>query len=396
MDNTNSIYIPDSILLRSRGCSKKMNKKNHESQLDTHKNAKLDTFNWLKDVTPVAQKSFDCVEVRFKNNRKDFYRLPDNMVVTEGDVVAVEASPGHDIGVVSLTNETAKLQMRCKNVNHATVELKKVYRHARQNDIDKWLVAIAREDEAILKCRRIAVNLNLKMKVNDVEYQGDDTKAIFYYTADDRIDFRELIKVLAEEFKVRIEMRQIGIRQEASRVGGIGSCGLELCCSKWLTNFHSVTTSAARVQQLTPNPQKLAGQCGKLKCCLNYEHESYLDALKDFPADTVILKTKEGEAIQQKIDVFEKILWYSYKSKETNMFTMALEQVNRIIQLNKAGEIPNSLEDFAIQKETKKASINLVVPQEDLTRFDSNNEQPRKNQSHNNHRSKSNKKHPKK
>ncbi|HEX7410772.1 MAG TPA: regulatory iron-sulfur-containing complex subunit RicT, partial [Bacteroidales bacterium] len=269
-----------------------------------HGCSKLDVYDWLKDIPkPDHYQPFDCIEVRFKNNRKDFFRLPAENICHVGDIVAVEASPGHDIGIVTLTGELVRLQMRKRGIDAQKDEIKKVYRKARLTDVEKWLVAVAHEDPAMFKARAISARLNLNMKINDVEYQGDDTKAIFFYTADNRVDFRELIKVLAEQFKVRIEMRQIGARQEAGRLGGIGSCGRELCCSTWLNSFHSVTTNSARVQQLSPNPQKLAGQCGKLKCCLNYEYDAYVDALKSVP-EPVVLKTKKGDALYQKTDVF--------------------------------------------------------------------------------------------
>ena len=220
----------------------------------------------MRGIRQPGIKPFDCVEVRFKNNRKDFFRLPDGLEVTEGDVVAVEGSPGHDIGIVSLTGEVCRIRMKKRRVNPEDENVRKLFRRAKSTDLERWVASLKNENEALLKTRRIAQDLNLEMKVNDVEYQGDNAKAIFYYTADDRVDFRTLIKVLAEEFHVRIEMKQIGVRQEAGKVGGLGTCGRELCCSTWLTNFKSVTTSAAKTQQILPNPQKLAGQCGKLKC----------------------------------------------------------------------------------------------------------------------------------
>ena len=332
--------------------------------------AKLATYDWLSKIPlPAGTSRFDCVEVRFKNNHKDFFRVPAGIAVHTGDIVAVEASPGHDIGIVTLTGETARLQMLRKGVNPAKEDLRKLYRKAKQADVDKWLVAISHEHDALYKTRVAALKLGLKMKVNDVEYQGDDTKAIFYYTADDRVDFRELIKILAEELKIRIEMRQIGMRQEASRLGGIGSCGRELCCSTWISGFHSVSTSSARVQQLSPNPQKLAGQCSKLKCCLNYEVEAYNDALKDFPDDNVVLKTKKGDALLQKIDVFGGTMWFGYKGKEHEMYALTVDRVKEIIALNKSGKNPEKIEDFTIRQD-KKPAIGLVVASEDLHRFD--------------------------
>ena len=337
--------------------------------LFNHSCSKLDVYDWLKDIPkPEHYQPFDCIEVRFKNNRKDFYRLPLDNICHVGDIVAVEASPGHDIGIITLTGELVRLQMRKRGVDPLKEELKKVYRKARLPDVEKWLIAVAHEDPAMFKARTISVGLNLNMKINDVEYQGDDTKAIFYYTAENRVDFRELIKVLAEEFKVRIEMRQIGARQEAGRLGGIGSCGRELCCSSWLNSFHSVTTTSARLQQLSPNPQKLAGQCGKLKCCLNYELDAYVDALKSFP-EPIVLKTKKGDALHQKTDVFARILYYAYKGNENQMFPIPLDGVKTIMEQNRKGQIPEKLEDFIKIKE-KKTDFENVVGQDDLTRFD--------------------------
>jgi cell fate regulator YaaT (PSP1 superfamily) len=237
------------------------------------------------------------------------------------------------------------------------------------SDIEKWITAVESEEQAMFKTRKIAVDLGLKMKINDVEYQGDNTKAIFYYTADERVDFRELIKLLAEEFKVRIEMRQIGVRQESGRLGGVGTCGRELCCATWLTNFRSVSTNTARVQQLSLNPQKLAGQCGKLKCCLNFEQEVYIDALKEFPNSEIILKTKKGEAIHHKTDIFKKIMWYAYINDESNLMAIPVKKIFEIIKDNGNGKFPEKLEDFAFSRE-QKIDFENVVGQDDLTRFD--------------------------
>jgi cell fate regulator YaaT (PSP1 superfamily) len=356
--------------LASRGCCQGKIKATSGPDLFVRGCAKLEVFDWLKDLPlPGDQKKFDCVEVRFKNNRKDFFRLPAGVEARRGEIVAVEASPGHDIGIVTLTGELVRLQMVRHNINPSKEDLRKLYRKARNADIEKWITAVTKEDAAIYKCRTIAASLGLKMKVNDVEYQGDDTKAIFFYTADERVDFRDLIKKLAEEFKVRIEMRQIGVRQEASRLGGIGSCGRDLCCTSWLTSFHSVTTAAARVQQLSLNPQKLAGQCGKLKCCLNYEYESYQDAIRDFPDSNTILKTRKGDAIHQKSDVFGKIMWYSYKTNENEIFPIPVDQVKHIMELNKKGQSPEQIEDFA-RKPEKKQDIDMVSHTDDLNRFD--------------------------
>ncbi|MDP4281147.1 MAG: regulatory iron-sulfur-containing complex subunit RicT [Bacteroidota bacterium] len=318
---------------------------------------------------PEDFKPVDIAEIRFKNSRKDFFRIPPDIELAIGDIVAVEANPGHDIGIVSMCGEMVRLQMRKKKVNPDNPDMKKVYRRARLTDIEKWIASVELEMGTMSKSKEIVLRLGLQMKINDVEYQGDGTKAIFYYTADDRVDFRELIKVLAEEFKVRIEMRQIGARQEASRLGGIGSCGRELCCSTWLNDFRSVTTGAARVQQLSLNPQKLAGQCGKLKCCLNYEYETYLDALKDFPNSEIVLKTKKGDAVHQKSDIFNRLMWYSYLNDPSNLMAIKVENVNQIISDNKNGIIPEQLEDFSFIFE-QKSEFENVVGQDDLTRFD--------------------------
>ncbi|PCJ00653.1 MAG: hypothetical protein COB15_02455 [Flavobacteriales bacterium] len=333
---------------------------------------KLNVFDWLKDIElPHGQKMFDCVEIRFKNSRKEFYRNIDELSLNIGDVVAVESSPGHDMGTVSLTGELVKKQMRKRKVAFDSEEVKKIYRQAKKTDIDKWMEAQSLETDTMYKARTLAIDLGLQMKISDVEYQGDRSKATFYYTAEGRVDFRELIKKLAGEFKIRIEMKQIGVRQEASRIGGIGSCGRELCCSTWLTDFRSVSTSAARYQQLSLNPQKLAGQCGKLKCCLNYELDSYVDALKDFPNTNLKLKTKKGNAFYRKMDIFKNVMWYSYQDEPLKFIELKLDRVNEIVEMNKQEEKPNDLMDFVVLKEVvKEPEYGNVVGQDDLTRFD--------------------------
>jgi cell fate regulator YaaT (PSP1 superfamily) len=354
----------------SRGCCQPPKLQYHNEDIFDHRCGKLDNYNWLKDIIlPEGYAGFDCVEVRFKNSRKDFFRIPQGMAFYTGDIVAVEASPGHDIGIVTLSGEVVRFQMKRKHVNPNSEELKKVYRKARISDIEKWISVVEQEDNVMHRSRRIAARIGLKMKINDVEYQGDGTKAIFYYTADERVDFRELIKLLAEEFKVRIEMRQIGVRQESGRLGGIGTCGREICCATWLTNFRSVSTTMARVQQLSPNPQKLAGQCGKLKCCLSYEYEMYIDALKQFPNSEIILKTKRGEAVFQKSDIFSKVMWYSYVSDPSNLLAIPIDKVREIIEKNTKGEFPDKLEDYAKTRE-QKVDFENVVGQDDLKRFD--------------------------
>jgi len=336
---------------------------------------KLTVFDWLGNMRlPDGQKPFDMVEVRFKNSRKEFYRNLNNLSLNIGDVVAVEASAGHDIGTVSLTGELVRLQMKKRNLNFDSDEVRKIYRKAKQGDIDKWREAQSLEVSTMYRARTIALRLGLEMKLSDVEYQGDKSKAIFYYTADARVDFRELIKVLAEEFRVRIEMRQIGARQEASRLGGIGSCGRELCCSSWLTDFRTVNTSAARYQQLSLNPLKLAGQCGKLKCCLNYELDSYVDALKEFPdLDGKKLLTRKGEAFLQKTDIFRRVMWFSYRSEPGVFIPMKVEAVKRIIEDNARGEQPEELVPMKNPAEKllkPEPSFENSAGQDSLTRFD--------------------------
>jgi cell fate regulator YaaT (PSP1 superfamily) len=317
-----------------------------------HSGCKMHEFNWLKDYEGTTSESKPLiVEVRFKNDHKDFFTYPEELNLQEGELVAVEAAIGHDIGIVTLVGELAVRQMKRKRFRTPLEEMKKVYRRARANDVEKWLSAIALEDSTLYRTRTIAENLGLEMKLNDIEYQGDKTKAIFYYTADGRVDFRELIKKLAEEFHVRVEMRQIGVRQESAKLGGIGSCGRELCCASWISDFQSVTTNVARVQQLSPNPQKLAGQCGKLKCCLNYEYEAYVDALKAFSDPNIVLKFKNGDAIHQKNDVFKGIMWYSYTTDKSNIMAIPVDKVKEIIAKNKKGELPEKLEDYAVTME---------------------------------------------
>ena len=335
---------------------------------------KLSVFDWLANMElPSGQAPFDIVEVRFKNSRKDFFRNTNKEQINVGDVLAVEATSGHDIGVVSLSGELVRLQMKKRNVKLDSEEIKKIYRKARVSDIEKWQEAQKLEHATMYRARTFAVKLNLQMKISDVEYQGDRTKAIFYYTAEERVDFRELIKVLADEFKVRIEMKQIGARQEAGRLGSIGSCGRELCCSTWLTDFRSVSTSAARYQQLSLNPLKLAGQCGKLKCCLNYELDSYMDALKDIPdVSNVKLETQKGRAFHQKTDIFKHIMFFSYTTEPDNFIQLSVERVKEIIAMNAEGNKPEDLAEKVVYTKPveKKHDYENVVGQDSLTRFD--------------------------
>lgn len=333
---------------------------------------KLTVFDWLSNMSlPNGERPFDFVEVRFKNSRKEFFQNTENLSLSIGDIVATQAQAGHDIGMVTLTGELVRVQMKRKKVDFKEPDFPKVYRKASQKDIDIWQKCRDREEEIKKRAREIAIILKLQMKISDVEFQGDGSKATFYYTADERVDFRQLIKDMAKAFGIRIEMRQIGYRQEAQRLGGIGSCGRELCCSTWLTDFRSVSTSAARYQQLSLNPQKLAGQCGKLKCCLNYELDAYLDALKDFPSQDTKLLTEKGLAFCQKTDIFKEMLWFSYKDNPGNWHVLSKDQVNEILEKNKKKEKVPSLEMYAMEVEVEeKVVFENVVGQDSLTRFD--------------------------
>ena len=342
---------------------------------------KLTVFDWLSNMSlPNGQKPFDCVEVRFKNSRKEFFRNSDNLPLSIGDVVATQSKAGHDVGVVTLTGELVRVQMKRKKVSPEDKTLPKVYRKASQRDIDIWQKCRDREEEIKKRSREIAIALKLEMKLSDVEFQGDGSKATFYYTAEDRVDFRQLIKDMARAFGIRIEMRQIGYRQEAQRLGGIGSCGRELCCSTWLTDFRSVSTASARYQQLALNPQKLAGQCDKLKCCLNYELDVYLEALKDFPPSDSKLLTKKGLAFCQKADIFKETLWFSYKDEPANWHALTKDQVLEILELNKKNQKIDSLEDYAADNVSEeKMAFENVVGQDSLTRFDRPKSKKRRN-----------------
>ena len=333
---------------------------------------KLTVFDWLANMTlPNGATPFNWVEVRFKNGRKVYYKNLENLTLSIGDVVATQAASGHDIGMVTLSGELVKVQMKRKKISETPEEVFKVYRKASQRDIDIWVEARDKEEPMKVKARQFAIDLRLKMKISDIEFQGDASKATFYYTADERVDFRELIKLFAREFRTRIEMKQVGLRQEAARLGGIGSCGRELCCSTWLTDFRSVSTSAARYQQLSLNPLKLAGQCGKLKCCLNYELDSYLDALKAFPKTEVKLRTEKGTAVCQKTDIFKGHMWYAYEGEWMNWHKLTTAQANEIIAANAKKEKVESLEDYASELiEETKVDFENVVGQDSLTRFD--------------------------
>ncbi len=339
---------------------------------------KLDVYNWLKNI-PESEQGPDIVEVRFKNTRKGFYSNPNQLKLQKGDVVAVEASSGHDMGIVSLTGDLIVEQMRKQKLDAKTYVAKKVYRQAKPTDIEKWHEAISLENSTMIKARQITAELKLNMKIGDVEYQGDKTKAIFYYIADGRVDFRQLIKILAEQFRIRIEMRQIGARQEAGRIGGIGPCGRELCCSTWVNHFVSVTTGSARHQDISLNPQKLAGQCGKLKCCLNFELDCYIDAQKDFPNTNIPLETKDGMAYHQKTDIFKQQMWYSFdKSNSVNMVQIPVDRVKEIIRLNKKGIKVDQLAVHDTPGTKKTLDYENVVGQDKINRFDTKNQSSRR------------------
>jgi len=335
---------------------------------------KMEVYDWLANMSlPQNKAPFLGVEVRFKNDRKGYYHNREKLPLQMGDCVAVEAQSGHDIGVVSLTGELVRMQMRRKKENTPVEQLPAVYRKSNEKDIQKWQDAQQRESETMFKSREIALRLGLKMKISDVEFQGDNSKATFYYTADDRVDFRQLIRELASVFRVRIEMRQIGARQESARLGGIGSCGRELCCSSWMTDFRSVNTGAARYQQLSLNPQKLAGQCGKLKCCLNFELDSYLDALKGFPNTNKRLKTQKGDAAFQKMDLFRGMLWYTYVDERGPFLQLTADAVHQILEMNEKGKKPACIEDFCKKEEVIEVGFENSEGEGDITRFDRKN-----------------------
>jgi len=327
----------------------------------------MNVFDWLSDMTQDKSEAASKVEVRFKNGRKAYFTNDDRLALKIGDVVAVESSPGHDIGTVSLTGELVGLQISKKKIKKE--DQKKIYRVAKASDVAKWQDAIKLEKPTLTKARILAIDLGLQMKVCDIEYQGDKTKAVFYYTAEGRVDFRELIRHYAESFRVRIEMKQIGARQEAARLGGVGSCGRELCCSSWLSDFRTVSTGAARYQQLSLNPQKLAGQCGKLKCCLNYELDSYLDALKSFPSTKIKLQTEQATYSHFKSDIFSQTMWYSCRGEHSEIVAVPLDRVKEVIALNKEDNKPGFLykETVVVKDEPKYEN---VVGQDELTRFD--------------------------
>jgi cell fate regulator YaaT (PSP1 superfamily) len=363
------------------GC--RMNKKG------CHRNStqKLSTFDWMCDL-PETQKETDYVEVQFKNTRKGYFLNSTKIPLEKGDVVAVESSPGHDIGEVTLVGKLVLLQMKKYNVNTDKMEVRRVYRKAKETDLDKFNEAKAREQDTMIRARQIADSLKLNMKIGDVEFQGDGNKAIFYYIADERVDFRQLIKVFAETFRVRIEMKQIGARQEAGRIGGIGPCGRELCCSGWMTSFNSVSTSAARIQDISLNPQKLAGQCAKLKCCMNYEVDSYVDALKKIPTKETQIETLDNTYYHFKTDVFKGMVAYSTSPTfAANIVSVSAQRAKEVIAMNRKGLKPDTLVDIADQ-EIKPVMVDYEsgVGQDSLTRFDTNKRQGGKSNKRNGNR----------
>ncbi len=334
--------------------------------------SQMSSYNWLTNLDLDASIA-EVAEISFKNGRKGFFYNEKQLPIYVGDAVVVEASPGKDVGMVSLTGELVKHQMARKKVKTINRELRKVVRKAQEDDILKWKSSKAREEQTMHRARAIVIQLNIQMKLSDVEFQGDESKAIFYYTAESRIDFRELIRRLADEFKIRIEMKQIGSRQEAARIGGIGSCGRELCCSTWMSDFRSVTTGAARYQQLSLNPQKLAGQCGKLKCCLNFELDQYVEQVKKFPSPKKVLESKTGKAKHFKTDVFKNTMFYftENSSGASSIVEFSSERVHEIIKMNSKGEKPADFSGFVQLKVEKTGpDFDNVVGQDDLTRFD--------------------------
>lgn len=381
MDNKS--YNGCSCQLKKTGCCSTSNKK-------------LSVYDWLCDL-PETIKDTDLVEVQFKNTRKSYFINENHLELSKGDMVAVESSPGHDIGEVTLTGRLVLAQIKKSNIDMSRFEIKKIYRKAKDTDIEKYNEAKAKEQDTMIKSRQIAESLNLDMKIGDVEYQGDGNKAIFYYIADERVDFRQLIKVFAETFRVRIEMKQIGARQEAGRIGGIGPCGRELCCSKWMTNFNTVSTTAARYQDLSLNPQKLAGQCGKLKCCMNYELDTYVDASKNLPPKEVNLETQDGTYYHFKTEVFKDAITYSTSPDfAANLVTISSDRAKEVIVLNKKGKKPVMLEDEKVKEantQTNPSDFGNVVGQDSLTRFDSQkkgNNRNKKNRKNHNSKSRRN------
>ncbi len=350
----------------SRGCTVMRDEKDELNCTYRKGCCKLEDYNWLHGIT--QDQYSDIFEVRFKNTRKGFYINASGQNVKVGDMVIVEAQSGHDLGIVTLEGPVVVRQMKCKGIDPETAEFKRIYRKAKSLDIEKWQEAISREQETMIRARQIAVELGLEMKIGDIEFQGDGTKAIFYYIADGRVDFRQLIKVFAEEFHIRIEMKQIGARQEAGLIGGLGVCGRELCCANYITSFKSITTAAARCQDLSLNPQKLAGQCGKLKCCLNYEVATYLDAQSRIPRVQEPLEFEDGLAYLVKTDILKEVMYFSYeKGSMANLYPLAAAEVREIIKMNRNGVRPESLKT---EPEPELPEFITAVGDDSITRFD--------------------------
>ena len=345
---------------------------------------KLSVFDWLSTIQAPKQNKCNFVEVRFKNDRKSYYNNANNLPLHIGSVVTVESNPGHDIGVVSLTGELVKIQMKKKHFSEDAAL--KIYRVATQKDVEIWQDARKKEDQTKIQARKIAKNLGLEMKITDVEYQGDGSKATFYYTAEGRVDFRQLIKEYASSFKTKIDMKQIGYRQESAKVGGIGSCGRELCCSTWLTDFRSVNTNAARYQQLSINPLKLAGQCGKLKCCLNFELDSYVDALSDFPSSNTILETEKGRAFCIKIDVFKKKMWFAYVDNSMAWYDLDVAEVKKMMKINSKGQKSIPLEELKSFTGADKLETVDLIQENNLDRFEKKKPNKHRNKNTGNNR----------
>ncbi len=359
----------------SRGCIVERTEENELKCSYRPGCCKLEVYDWLPGV--IQEKYRNYFEVRFKNTRKGIYVNASGQTVKMGDLVIVEAANGHDLGIVTLEGPVVARQMICKKIDPETVALKRIYRKAKAFDIEKWQEAIAREHETMIRARQIAAELGLEMKIGDVEFQGDGTKAIFYYIADGRVDFRQLIKVFAEEFRIRIEMKQIGARQEAGLIGGLGVCGRELCCSNYISSFQSITTAAAKCQDLSLNPQKLAGQCGKLKCCLNYETASYLDAQSRIPKVANPLEFQDGLAYLMKTDILREIMYFSYDPNSfANLYPLAASDVLEIIRMNRRGEKPESLKT---EPEPSGLEFVTAVGDDSITRFDETRKKKRKN-----------------
>ena len=347
-----------------------------------YRSCKLSVFNWLSQVYQDEYNSL--FEVRFKNTHKCVYKNSTGQRIKAKDIVVVEAQNGYDVGIVTLSGPNVAMQLKRDRIDYRNYEFRQIYRKARPADIERWQEAIAREHSVMIRAREIAASLNLNMKIGDVEFQGDGTKAIFYYIADERVDFRQLIKVFAEEFRIRIEMRQIGARQEAGLIGGIGVCGQELCCARYMNDFQSITTQAARCQELSLNPQKLAGQCGKLKCCINYEAPAYMDAQQRMPRVTEPLQLEDGEAFLMKTDILGRKMWFSYdKSNFSNLYSLSSREVREIIHLNREGKKGRSL--MAEQQvNAAEPEFKSAVGEESITRFDKSGK--RGNRPHRNHR----------